>query len=208
MGIRIENEFAVPASIEDAWRVLIDVPRVVPCMPGTELTEAIDERRFRAKARMRVGPIELLFGGEGELYDVDSTGHTAKLRAKGSDTKGRGAFQTLMDFSLVAQGDETLVRVASDITLSGSVAQHARGAGLIKEMARQLAGQFANNLARLITSENPHDAPASEQAAESAPRPHSEPQSSRPQSAAAVSGIALLFAAIKAWLRRLFGARS
>jgi len=203
VGIRIENEFAVPASIEDAWRVLIDAPRVVPCMPGTELTEAIDEHRFRATARLRVGPIELLFRGEGELYDVDSAGHTAKLRAKGSDTKGRGAFQTLMNFSLTAQGAETLVRVDSDLTLSGSVAQHARGAGLIKEMARQLSGQFAKNLARLIAAENPQGGPASEQAAESSPRPRSEPQH-----AAAVSGIALLFAAIKAWLRRRFGARS
>ena len=201
MGIRFENSFAVPAALDDAWKTLIDLPRVVPCMPGTELTEAIDARRFRATARMRVGPIELLFGGEGELYDVDSTGHTARLRAKGSDTKGRGAFQTLMNFSLVAQGAETLVRVDSDLTLSGSVAQHARGAGLIKEMARQLAGQFADNLARLIASENPHDGPASGQATESTARPHSEPQR-----AAAVSGISLLFAAIKAWLRRLFGA--
>jgi carbon monoxide dehydrogenase subunit G len=203
VGIKIENEFAVPASIEDAWRVLIDVPRVVPCMPGTELTEVIDERRFHATARLRVGPIELLFRGEGELHDVDSAGHTAKLRAKGSDTKGRGAFQTLMNFSLVAQGAETLVRVDSDLTLSGSVAQHARGAGLIKEMARQLSGQFAQNLARLITSENPQEAPASDRSAETAPRPQSEPQR-----VAAVSGIALLFAAIKAWLRRLFGART
>lgn len=208
MGIRIENEFAVPASIEDAWRVLVDVPRVVPCMPGTELTEAIDERRFRATARLRVGPIELLFRGEGELCDVDSAGHTAKLRAKGSDTKGRGAFQTLMNFSLVAQGAETLVRVDSDLTLSGSVAQHARGAGLIKEMARQLSGQFAKNLAHLITSEKPQHVPASGPAAEADSPPHSRPQSSRPQSAAAVSGIALLFGAIKAWLRRRFGARS
>ncbi len=203
MGIKIENEFAVPASIEDAWHVLIDVPRVVPCMPGTELTEAIDERRFRAAARLRVGPIELLFRGEGELYDVDSAGHTAKLRAKGSDTKGRGAFQTLMNFTLAAQGTETLVRVDSDLTLSGSVAQHARGAGLIKEVARQLAGQFAKNLAQLIESENPQHAPASGRPAE-----ENSGTQSKPQSATAVSGFALLFAAVKAWLRRRFGPRS
>jgi uncharacterized protein len=203
VGIKIENEFAVPASIEDAWHVLIDVPRVVPCMPGTELTEAIDERQFRAAARLRVGPIELLFRGEGELYDVDSAGHTAKLRAKGSDTKGRGAFQTLMNFTLAAQGAETLVRVDSDLTLSGSVAQHARGAGLIKEVARQLAGQFAKNLAQLIESENPQHAPASGRPAEA-----TSGAQSKPQSATAVSGFALLFAAVKAWLHRRFGPRS
>jgi carbon monoxide dehydrogenase subunit G len=196
VGIKFDNSFAVPASIEDAWKTLVDVPRVVPCMPGTELTEALDERGFRATARVRVGPIELLFKGEGELYDLDVVNHSAKLRAKGSDTKGRGAFQTQMDFALAAQGAETLVRVATDLTLSGSVAQHARGGGVVKEMAQQLTAQFAKNLTGLIAAQS-----GSERAAgQTSPAP--------PERAAPISGLALLFAAIKAWLRRLFGAGS
>ncbi len=169
-------------------------------MPGTELTEVLDERRFRAAARLRVGPIELLFKGEGELYDVDAASHTARLRAKGSDTKGRGAFQTQMNFTLAAQGADTLVQVESDLTLSGSVAQHARGAGLVKEMARQLSGQFAKNLAGVIAAGSPRE-PSSPGS------PVASPPSS-PQAAAAVSGFALLFAAIRALLRRWFGGRS
>jgi uncharacterized protein len=197
VGIKIENSFAVPASIEEAWKVLVDVPRVVPCMPGTELTEMFDERRFRATARLRVGPIELLFKGEGELYDVNAAACTARLRAKGADTKGRGAFQSQMEFALTSQGPETLVRVGSDLTLSGSVAQHARGAGVVKEMAQQLAGRFARNLGELISAES---APASG----AAPKPPAG-ESRHP---AAVSGFALLFAAIRAIFHRWIGGRS
>jgi len=198
VGIKFENSFVVPASIEDAWKTLTDVPRVVPCMPGTELTEAPDERRFRATARIRVGPIELLFKGEGELYDADPAHHTAKLRAKGSDTKGRGAFQTQMDFALAAQGGETLVRVATDLTLSGSVAQHARGGGVVKEMAQQLTAQFARNLTGLVVAQS---------AASGSQTADAQAPATRPQKAAAISGLALLFAAIKAWLRRQFDTR-
>lgn len=197
MGIRFENSFSVPASVDVAWQTLIDVPRVVPCMPGTELTEVLDGRRFRAAARMRVGPIELLFRGEGELFDVNDASHTAKLRAKGSDTKGRGAFQTQMDFALVAQGPETLVRVESDLTLSGSVAQHARGAGVVKEMARSLTTQFARNLSSEIASRGAQGKTEGTEA-------HAATEARPP----AISGIALLVAAFKAWLRRLFGDRS
>ena len=68
MGIKIENTFVVSAPVDDAWRILIDVPRVVPCMPGTELTEALDDRRFRAMARLRVGPVELAFGTSAESW--------------------------------------------------------------------------------------------------------------------------------------------
>ena len=123
----------------------------------------------------------------------------ARLRAKGSDTKGRGAFQTLMVFTLTAQGAETLVQVKSDLSLSGSVAQHARGAGLVKEMAQQLSGRFAKNLAGLIAAGNSRDPTGAELP---------ETRLPAPQAASAVSGLALLFAAIRALLRRWFGGRS
>ncbi len=184
----MENTFVVPAPVDDAWRFLIDMPRVVPCMPGTELTEALDERRFRATARLRVGPVELAFGGEGELYDVDAVSHTAKLRAKGRDTKGRGAFQAEMVFGLTPRGAETVARVDTDLTMSGSVAQYGRGAGIVKGVAEQLTAQFAQNLSARIT--------AGRGAAGEAPAP---------QRAEAISGFALFWATVKAMLRRWFG---
>ena len=190
MGIKVESTFVVPAPVDDAWRVLIDLPRVIPCMPGTELTETLDERRFRATARLRVGPVELAFGGEGELYDVDAVSRTAKLRAKGRDTKGRGAFQAEMTFGLTRRGDETVARVDTDLTLSGSVAQYGRGAGIVKGVAEQLTAQFARNLSAQIAAGRgaPGETPA-------------------PQRAEAVSGFALLLAALKAMFRRWFGTR-
>jgi carbon monoxide dehydrogenase subunit G len=191
VGIKVETAFVVPAPVDDAWRFLIDVPRVVPCMPGTELTEALDERRFRATARLRVGPVELAFGGEGELYDVDAAAHTAKLRAKGRDTKGRGAFQAEMAFGLTRRGEETVARVETDLTLSGSVAQYGRGAGIVKGVAEQLTAQFAQNLSAQI-------AVGRGAAGEAA----------GPQRAEAVSGLALLWATLKEMLRRWFGTRS
>lgn len=194
MGIRIENAFAVPAPVEEVWGIVVDVPRVVPCMPGTQLDEVLDARRFRATARLKVGPVELQFKGEGELLDVDAGARTARLRAKGADAKGRGAFQTEMAIALAPQGAETAVRVDTDLTLSGSVAQYGRGAGVVKEMARELAAQFGRNLAALA-------APGGGGAAAPTP-PAGAP------TAAPVSGLALLLAALKAWLRRLFGART
>jgi uncharacterized protein len=191
VGIKVESTFVVSAPVDDAWRFLIDVPRVVPCMPGTELTEALDDRRFRATARLRVGPVELAFGGEGELYDVDPASRTAKLRAKGRDTKGRGAFQAEMAFGLTPRGEETLARVDADLTLSGSVAQYGRGAGIVKGVAEQLTAQFAQNLSARITAGRGAGGEAA-----------------TPRRAEAVSGLALLWATLKTMLRRWFGAQS
>ena len=198
MKIRVENSFAVAAPVEEAWKLLLDIPRVVPCMPGAELVDTPDEQRFRAVVRLRVGPAELQFGGEGELYDLDAAARTAKLRTKGSDTKGRGAFQTQMAFALAAQGRETLVRVDTELSLSGSVAQYGRSAGVVKEVLGQLTAQFARNLAALAAAEN-----AEEAAGPSAPQ---ESPRLRP-GAAPISGFALALATLKAMLCRWLGAR-
>jgi carbon monoxide dehydrogenase subunit G len=43
--VRIENSFEVPAAADEVWALLMDVPRVVPCMPGAELIETVESRR-------------------------------------------------------------------------------------------------------------------------------------------------------------------
>ena len=43
--MKLENEFTVPASIDQAWAVLLDVPRVAPCLPGATVEEGGGESR-------------------------------------------------------------------------------------------------------------------------------------------------------------------
>jgi uncharacterized protein len=234
VGIKVENDFVIPAPVENAWKVLIDVPRVVPCMPGSAVTEEIDAEHFRATARIKVGPVELQFRGEGEFFDVDPAAHSAKLRAKGSDAKGRGSFQAEMAFVLTAQGEETRAVVNTDITLSGSVAQYGRGSGLIKEITNQLTAQFAANLSALIAAErvvqhaamqsssgagmtsrtvepSTASSPATNEVEQGTPVPRDfvKPVATVNESAGApISGMALLFAALKAMVRRWLGLKA
>jgi uncharacterized protein len=220
VGIKVENDFVIPAPVENAWKVLIDVPRVVPCMPGSTVTEEIDAQHFRATARIKVGPVELQFRGEGEFLEIDPVAHSAKLRTKGSDAKGRGSFQAEMAFVLTPQGEETRAVVNTDITLSGSVAQYGRGAGLIKEITNQLTAQFAGNLSALIAAERVVQQASSgagmqSRTAESPPvsaQPSNTVEQGAPASQAntsvPISGMSLLFAALKAMVRRWLGLKT
>ena len=36
--MKLENSFTVPVPRADAWKVLMDVERIAPCMPGATLT--------------------------------------------------------------------------------------------------------------------------------------------------------------------------
>lgn len=186
MAIRIVNSFTVPAGVERAWQVVNDVPRIVPCMPGAELTEATGDGGYRGNVKVKIGPVQLQFNGEARLYDIDAVAHRMKMRSRASDVKGRGTVAAEITFAMAPRDGHTEVHVTTDLTLTGSVAQYGRGAGLIKEVANQFTTEFAANLEKLVREEAP-TAPA-------APPAAAEP----------VSGLGMLFAALRAMISRVF----
>jgi hypothetical protein len=196
--MRIENSFTVPAPIERAWDVLIDVPRIAPCMPGAEITETIDARHFKGRAQIKVGPVALAFHGEASLEELDAAARRARVKARGSDTKGRGGAEAELVFRLVAEGNATKVEITADVQMSGAVAQYGRAQGLIKEIAAQLTREFATNLARQMDSQ---PAPASATGTGTATRTASTPTAPvKP-----VSGLGLLWKALTSMLARWLG---
>src|SRR3954447_18056091 len=107
--MKIENTFHVPAPLEEAWKIITDVPALVSCMPGAELTETAADGAYRGIARVKIGPVQLQFNGEARLFDVDPRAHTMKVRARASDAKGRGTVASEMAFALAPEGERTRV---------------------------------------------------------------------------------------------------
>ena len=48
-----DNSFEVPLPPDQAWRTLMDIERIAPCMPGAELTEIVDDKRFNGKVSVQ-----------------------------------------------------------------------------------------------------------------------------------------------------------
>ena len=184
--MRIDNSFFVPAGLEQSWKIVTDVPSLVSCMPGAQLTEVAPDGAYRGVARVKIGPVQLQFNGEARLYDVDARAHTMKVRSRASDAKGRGTVASEMAFALVAEGERTRVDVLTDLTLTGAVAQYGRGAGLIREVANQFTKDFAANLASKVVARS------------------SVPEGSGEKS---ISGLRLLLAALRSMLARWLGGR-
>ena len=107
--MQIENEFTVPAPIDEVWLHLLDVERVAPCMPGAELTESVDESTWKGKVNMRLGPVSLSFAGVVAMEDRDDSAHRVVLRAKGMEQKGKGAANASVTSWLETGENETTV---------------------------------------------------------------------------------------------------
>lgn len=144
--MQIDNSFEVPLPPGEAWKVLLDIERIAPCMPGAELTEIVDEKNYKGKVSVRLGPVALAFAGQVQFEDIDDDNHKARAKAKGKDSKGRGGANATIDFKLEPAGAGSTVFVSTDLNLSGSIAQYGRASGMIEGVATALIGQFAENL--------------------------------------------------------------
>jgi uncharacterized protein len=199
--MEFDNSFEVPLPPPEAWKVLLDIKRVAPCMPGAELTEVVDENTYKGKINVRLGPVALTFAGVVKFEHIDAANYTARVAAQGTDAKGRGGANAASVFRLEPAGGGSKVFVHTNLALSGAVAQYGRGVGIIQATAAQLMNQFATRLKDHLAQDR-STAPAS------APtQPMQSPIASTAAPAKPISGLALLGKAIWSWITGLFRPR-
>jgi uncharacterized protein len=182
--MQLENSFEVAASPEAAWNLLMDVPRVIPCMPGAELVETVDESHWKARMRVKLGPISLSFLTDVTREEVDEAGRRVRLATRAREERGRGAAQATIESSLSSVEGRTQVTTVTDLALTGKAAQFGRG--LIEDVTAQLLQSFADCLEQQLVAE-----------AEESPEPVPGAVQSLP-----VSGLALGAAALRSSLER------
>jgi carbon monoxide dehydrogenase subunit G len=210
--MEFDNAFEVPLPPAQAWPVLMNIQGIAPCMPGAQLTEVVDDKTYKGNIAVRLGPVALTFAGLVKFEDIDNANHTARVKAQGTDAKGRGGANAAASFRLEPAGTGSKVLVHTDLTLSGAVAQYGRGVGMIQATAGQLMKQFADNLKKQLAATPaataaraatavPSDAPTPQAAA-------SQPATPQPLPAAApISGFSLMARVIWDAIMRLFGRR-
>jgi uncharacterized protein len=182
--VKIENSFDVPAPPEQAWALLMDVPRIIPCMPGAKLDETVDDSHWKATMAVKLGPISLSFITDVAREEQDEAARRAKLSAKAREARGRGNAQATIESTLTPQNGGTRVDIVTDLQLAGAVAQYGRG--LVEDVSSQMVTKFADCLkAQLVAS--PEEAAA---AVETTARP--------------VGGLRLGFGALFRALGRMF----
>ena len=176
--MKLENRFTVPVPREEAWRVLLDVERVAPCLPGAKLLTR-DGDAFTGEVKVKVGPINLTYGGRAEFVSLDEQAGVAVIQGSGKETRGSGTAKATITCRLRGSGDTTDVEVDTDLAVTGKPASFGRG--VLADVSAKLVDQFAACLSSEIREGSLAAAPA----AAAAP---SVPGTLPPTAAAAGSG--------------------
>mgnify|MGYP002369097522 CR=1 FL=1 len=126
LRMELSNEFDVAAPIDQAWRVLTDLERIAPCLPGAQLQE-VEGDEYRGIIKVKVGPVTAQYKGKATVVERDEAAGRAVLSADGRDTRGQGNASATITAQLTPSDAGTHVVVDTDLKVTGKVAQFGRG---------------------------------------------------------------------------------
>ena len=153
--MELRHEFTVPVPVDDAWRALLDIERVAPCLPGATVEE-FDDKTVTGSVRVKVGPVTVTYKGTAVFEERDEQARRVVLVAGGRDARGQGTARATVTGTLSERDGVTAVTVHTDLTVTGRPAQFGRG--VLSEVGERVIGQFAACLAERLT-ERAEEAP-------------------------------------------------
>ena len=176
--MKLENEFTVPAPLEQAWAVLLDVARVAPCLPGAVVEPGGEEGEYAGTITIKIGPITSRYRGTVKIERADEATHVAVMRAQAKDARGQGTAAATITSSMDETAEGTRVKVETDMRVTGPVAQFGRG--VMQDVSAKLMRQFAECLASEMSAAAPEPAVAAAPEPEPRSRRSPSPPSRRP----------------------------
>jgi carbon-monoxide dehydrogenase small subunit len=142
--------FTVARPANEVWAALADIERVASCMPGASLTEPPRDGSIKGRVVIKVGPISTSFSGTGRVVR-DEARREGMLYGAGRDRFSASSARAEVGYTV---SPETEASARVDVTvralLAGPLAQFGRS-GIVQDLVRRLAGDFAHRLERSLT---------------------------------------------------------
>ena len=140
--VELDQPFTTDKPIEDSWRLVLDLERLVPCVQGgSGHREDRSDESVKAEIKVKMGAMSMKFNGTVSVVETDDAeAHRALLRVKSREAGGQGHANADVVFTLNDGGGN--VHTAAQITGKaasmgeGMVVDRARGAdqGLHREV--------------------------------------------------------------------------
>jgi carbon monoxide dehydrogenase subunit G len=134
------NETFPVSNPANAWGIISDLNKLVPCVPGARVMSADSPQAVKAEITVSMGAMSMKFVGPVTIESADAGSQTVKIKAKTTEAGGQSA----------ANGDVTISvgggsgRVSAVATVSGKAG--SMGEGTVVAVLTALVKQFAANL--------------------------------------------------------------
>lgn len=141
--MQIKDSFMINAPQQMVWDFLFDIPKLSECIPGIESVEVVDEKTYRGKLVVRVGPIKSEFSGRVMLTEVEAPNRIVGT-VEGDDRASASSVKATFTGILTPAEEGTEAAFQVEANLRGRLAQF--GGPVITATAKKLTAEFAKCL--------------------------------------------------------------
>jgi carbon monoxide dehydrogenase subunit G len=152
MEVKAEKNIKLNQDRDMIWKCMIDPSFMVKSVPGAELTEQLDERNFKGKISIKIGPVTTKFNGEAEFTKLEEADYELTMEGKGLDTSGKGGANMTMNIKLSAlEEGGTEMQSSMSLSITGRLAQF--GARMIVAVNNKMFDQWATSFTELLNEQ-------------------------------------------------------
>jgi carbon monoxide dehydrogenase subunit G len=145
--MEFDNSFTVQKPIDEVWSTMVDLERVVPCVPDARVIEKTGDQAVTAEVKIKLGAMSMNYSGPAEIVEQDDSEHRAVMNARAKEAGGQGNADAKVTMQLTRAGEATEVALHSDVNVTGKAAQ--MGEGVIVAVTEGMIKEFSENLAKL-----------------------------------------------------------
>ena len=152
MEVKAEKNLKLNQDPDMIWKCMIDPSFMVKSVPGAELTEQLDERNFKGKITIKIGPVTAKFNGEAEFTKLEESDYELTMEGKGLDTSGKGGANMTMNIKLsTLEEGGTEMQSSMSLSITGRLAQF--GARMIVAVNNKMFDQWATSFTELLNEQ-------------------------------------------------------
>jgi carbon monoxide dehydrogenase subunit G len=150
MLLKLAEDLALSASIEEVWRLLRDTSRLTGLLPGVETVAPLNEEgkeSYAAKVSEKIGPFKIMMDLEMRVTEAVEPS-LLKATLKGADSLGlnriTGSIQVALSPALpgTQMHFEASVEILGKLATLGAVPIRRRTTQVFAEFAKNIQGQF------------------------------------------------------------------
>ena len=134
------NESFPVSNPDNAWNIISDLNKLVPCVPGARVVSADSPQSVKAEIEVKMGSMGMKFVGPVTIESADPGSKTVKVKANTREAGGQSAASGDVTIS-ISGGTGTVNAVAN---VNGKAA--SMGEGTVLAVLTQLVKQFAANI--------------------------------------------------------------
>jgi len=88
--VELDHPIAVDKPVDDSWKLLLDLERLIPCVQGGKVLEKTGDESVKAEIRVKMGAMSMKFVGSVSVIEQDDADHKAVLQVKSRESGGTG----------------------------------------------------------------------------------------------------------------------